>query len=84
MKISFISKIPANAKILAAILAEGAALPPGVKALDEVQDGRISQAIKAAKFTGKRDQISGKLQQHYGYAKEQAEKELDEFAKALR
>ena len=57
MKISFISKIPANAKILAAILAEGAALPPGVKALDEVQDGRISQAIKAAKFTGKRDHI---------------------------
>ena len=33
---------------------------------------------------GKRDQISGKLQQRYGYAKEQAEKELDEFASSIR
>jgi uncharacterized protein YjbJ (UPF0337 family) len=28
---------------------------------------------------GKRDQLAGLLQQRYGYAKEQAEKELDEF-----
>jgi uncharacterized protein YjbJ (UPF0337 family) len=28
---------------------------------------------------GKRDQIAGKLQERYGYAKEQAQKELDEF-----
>ena len=28
---------------------------------------------------GKRDQLAGKLQQRYGYAKEQAEKELKEF-----
>jgi uncharacterized protein YjbJ (UPF0337 family) len=33
---------------------------------------------------GKRDQIAGKLQQRYGYAKEQAEREVDEFAKSLR
>jgi len=33
---------------------------------------------------GKRDQLAGKLQEHYGYAKEQAEKELDEFARALK
>ncbi len=30
---------------------------------------------------GKRDQIAGKLQERYGYAKEQAQKELDEFCK---
>jgi uncharacterized protein YjbJ (UPF0337 family) len=35
-------------------------------------------------LAGKRDQIAGKLQQHYGYAKAQAEKELDEFAKSLK
>ena len=28
---------------------------------------------------GKRDQIAGKLQERYGYAKEQAQKELEEF-----
>ena len=32
---------------------------------------------------GKRDQIAGKLQQRYGYAKEQAEKEVDDFARML-
>ncbi len=34
--------------------------------------------------SGKRDQLAGLLQQKYGYAKEQAEKELDEFSKALK
>jgi uncharacterized protein YjbJ (UPF0337 family) len=33
---------------------------------------------------GKRDQLAGILQQRYGYAKDQAEKELDEFSKALK
>ena len=33
---------------------------------------------------GKRDQLAGKLQERYGYAKEQAERELDEFADALK
>ena len=33
---------------------------------------------------GKRDQLAGLIQQRYGYAKEQAEKELDEFTKALK
>jgi len=28
--------------------------------------------------------IAGKLQERYGYAKEQAEKELDEFASTLQ
>ena len=32
---------------------------------------------------GKRDQLAGKLQERYGFGKEQAEKELDEFARTL-
>jgi uncharacterized protein YjbJ (UPF0337 family) len=32
---------------------------------------------------GKRDEIAGKLQERYGYAKEQAERELDDFASTL-
>lgn len=32
-------------------------------------------------IAGKRDKLSGILQQKYGYAKDQAEKELDEFCK---
>jgi uncharacterized protein YjbJ (UPF0337 family) len=35
-------------------------------------------------IAGKRDQLAGKLQQRYSYAKEQAEKELDDFATALK
>jgi uncharacterized protein YjbJ (UPF0337 family) len=33
---------------------------------------------------GKRDQLAGLLQERYGYAKEQAERELDEFASVLK
>jgi uncharacterized protein YjbJ (UPF0337 family) len=32
---------------------------------------------------GRRDQLAGILQQRYGFAKEQAEKELDNFVKAI-
>jgi uncharacterized protein YjbJ (UPF0337 family) len=32
---------------------------------------------------GRRDQLAGKLQERYGYGKEQAERELDEFARTL-
>jgi uncharacterized protein YjbJ (UPF0337 family) len=32
---------------------------------------------------GKRDQLAGILQKKYGYSKEQAEKELNEFTKSL-
>ena len=32
---------------------------------------------------GKREQLAGVLQQKYGYAKTQAEKELDDFARSL-
>jgi len=33
---------------------------------------------------GKREKLTGILQERYGYAKEQAEKELDEFAKSAK
>ena len=33
---------------------------------------------------GKRDQLAGLLQQRYGYAKDEAHKELDEFSQALK
>lgn len=32
---------------------------------------------------GKKDQLAGKLQEHYGFQKAQAERELDEFARTL-
>ena len=32
---------------------------------------------------GRRDQLAGKLQERYGYAKERAEREIDEFANTL-
>ena len=35
-------------------------------------------------INGKRDQLAGKLQKRYGYAKERAQKELDAFEKALK
>jgi len=35
-------------------------------------------------IAGKRDQLVGKLQERYGYGKEQAERELDDFAQALK
>ena len=34
-------------------------------------------------IAGKRDQLAGKLQERYGYGKEQAEKELDDFSRSL-
>jgi uncharacterized protein YjbJ (UPF0337 family) len=32
-------------------------------------------------ISGKKDQLVGKLQQHYGYEKDQAEKEIDDFCR---
>jgi uncharacterized protein YjbJ (UPF0337 family) len=60
-----------------------------IKAQWKQFQGKIKE--KWGKFTdddltviaGKRDQLVGKLQEHYGYEKEQAEKELDEFARQL-
>ncbi len=34
-------------------------------------------------IAGKRDQLAGMIQEHYGVAKEQAEKDVDEFVKSL-
>jgi uncharacterized protein YjbJ (UPF0337 family) len=34
-------------------------------------------------IAGKRDQLAGILQKRYGFAKDRAERELDEFTKAL-
>ena len=35
-------------------------------------------------IAGKRDVLEGKIQEHYGIAKEQAQKELEEFSKELK
>ena len=35
-------------------------------------------------IAGHRDQLMGKLQERYGYGKDQAERELDEFARTLQ
>jgi uncharacterized protein YjbJ (UPF0337 family) len=34
-------------------------------------------------IAGKRDELSGKLQKHYGHTKEEAEKHIDEFLKGV-
>jgi uncharacterized protein YjbJ (UPF0337 family) len=33
---------------------------------------------------GKRDQLAGRLQQRYGLAKDEAERQLDDFVKSLK
>jgi uncharacterized protein YjbJ (UPF0337 family) len=33
---------------------------------------------------GTRDELAGKIQERYGYAKEQAEREVDEFCRQCR
>ena len=56
MKINFTANLPASLKILGLVIAEGAGLPPAAAALDKASAGRLTQAMKAASFTGKRDQ----------------------------
>lgn len=34
-------------------------------------------------MSGKKDELSGRLQQQYGYTKEQADREIDEFSRSL-
>ncbi len=58
MKINFLAKPPAGQRNLVCILGEGAAFGPLATALDKASDGRLTAAMKAAKFTGKRDQIA--------------------------
>jgi len=37
-----------------------------------------------SKMSGKRTEVVGRLQERYGFAKEQAEKELDEFCQSCK
>jgi uncharacterized protein YjbJ (UPF0337 family) len=36
------------------------------------------------RVAGRRDQLAGILQQRYGYAKEQAEQEVDDFMRSMK
>jgi uncharacterized protein YjbJ (UPF0337 family) len=47
-------------------------------------DGKREQDDDLTTIDGKREQLAGILQQKYGYAKDQAQRELDEFARDLR
>ncbi len=33
--------------------------------------------------SGKKDELSGRLQKHYGYSKDQAEREINDFAQTI-
>ncbi|MEO9168857.1 MAG: M17 family peptidase N-terminal domain-containing protein, partial [Aestuariivirga sp.] len=55
MKINFLTSFPTTAANQMFLLTESTALPPAAKALDEASGGRLSAALKVAKFTGKRD-----------------------------
>ncbi len=61
MKINFIAKAPAGVKVLVGVMGEGASLPPAAAALDKASAGRLTAALKAVKFTGKRDQVADVL-----------------------
>jgi len=34
-------------------------------------------------IAGKKDELSGKLQERYGYGKEEADREIDDFSKTI-
>ena len=64
----------------------------GIKSRRQLEtNSRAKSRRSGAKLTdddlttiaGKRDQLAGLIQQHYGIAKEQAEKDADDFAKSL-
>ena len=57
MKINFLLKLPATSKQIGLIIAEGASLPAAASVLDKASGGRITQAMKAGRFTGKREQV---------------------------
>ena len=61
MKINFAAKVPAGHRNLVCVLGEGSALGPAALALDKASNGRLTAAMKAAKFTGKRDQVADVL-----------------------
>lgn len=43
----------------------------------KLTDGELEQ------IRGKRDQLEGRLQEVYGYSKEQAQREVDEWSRSL-
>lgn len=43
----------------------------------KLTDGEIEQTL------GKRDQLEGRLQEVYGYSKEQAQREVEEWSRSL-
>jgi uncharacterized protein YjbJ (UPF0337 family) len=54
-----------------------------VSAKIKVTWGKLSEDDLTA-IAGRREQFAGLLQQRYGYAKDQADKALDEFARELK
>ena len=57
MKINFLAKLPTTLKVIGVVITEGTGLPEAVAAIDKASGGRIAQAMKAAHFTGKREQV---------------------------
>jgi len=54
-----------------------------VSAKIKVTWGKLSEDDLEA-IAGRREQFAGLLQERYGYAKDQADKALDEFARELK
>jgi len=52
-------------------------------ALERHATSKIGTDDDLTAINGRRDQLAGKLQERYGYAKEQAERELDDCARSL-
>ena len=55
MKISFLTSFPETSSTHVYVLSEGQSLPAAAKAVDKDSGGRLTAALKAAKFIGKRD-----------------------------
>ena len=66
MKINFLASFPTNAANQVFLVTDGQTLPPAAKALDEASGGRLAAALKAVKFTGKRDKQVEILAPHKG------------------
>ena len=69
MKINFLTSFPITSTNQAFLIVENQGLPPAAKALDEASGGRLTAALKVAKFTGKRDKQVEILAPHKGVAR---------------
>jgi leucyl aminopeptidase len=56
MKINFLSQAPQKNTVVVFLATDGSTLSKAAQAFDKSSGGQISRAMKAAKFTGKRDQ----------------------------